>query len=61
MYFHGIQKFQEILMSRIEKIGGRRKRFSRRDYYIKTDLGHFGIEKYNTSSDYLRKYPCGPQ
>lgn len=48
-------------MSTIEKIGGRRERFSRRDYYIKADLGHFGIEEYKTSSYYPRRYPCGPQ
>lgn len=45
-------------MSRIEKIGGRRERFSRRDYYIKADLGYLGIE-YKMSSDYPRRYPCG--
>lgn len=48
-------------MSRIEKIGRRRERFSRRDYYIKADLGYFGIEEYKTSSDYPRRYPCDPQ
>lgn len=48
-------------MSRIEKRGGRRKRFSRRDYYIKTNLEHFGIKEYKAISDYPRRYPYGPQ